>query len=103
LHGSGGPGGGGAQGNHTEVINLLLKNGGMVYEDDKLVNLLDSQLAQKRGLTNFSPIIADENWEIPESEVSLLRPHGAGAFGTVYQVGARWDGMGFWRVLSSTL
>lgn len=80
---------GAVQGNHAEVIQLLLKHGAMVYENEALLPLMESEIAQKRGLTNLAPLM-DENWEIYESEVSLLRPHGAGAFGTVYQ--ARWRG-----------
>mmetsp|Transcript_13433 Transcript_13433/g.18371 ORF Transcript_13433/g.18371 Transcript_13433/m.18371 type:complete len:492 (-) Transcript_13433:364-1839(-) len=83
---------GALQGKHSEVIQLLEKFGGKVFENDQLVPLAESELAgkdiQKRG--GLSSMLMDDNWEIFESEVSMLRPHGSGAFGTVYQ--ARWRG-----------
>jgi hypothetical protein len=54
-----------------QVIQLLLKHGAMVYENEALLPLMESEIAQKRGLTNLAPLM-DENWEIYESEVKRL-------------------------------
>mmetsp|Transcript_964 Transcript_964/g.1701 ORF Transcript_964/g.1701 Transcript_964/m.1701 type:complete len:493 (+) Transcript_964:198-1676(+) len=78
-------------GGHTQVIQLFMKNDGKVLEGEQLIPITESDNAAaamlKAGLQEH---LTSDHWDIYENEISMLKPHGSGAFGTVYM--ASWRG-----------
>jgi hypothetical protein len=64
-----------------------MKNDGKVLEGEQLIPITESDNAAasmlKAGLQEH---LTSDHWDIYENEISMLKPHGSGAFGTVYMV-----------------
>lgn len=78
------------RGEYREVVKLLVDNGGKIFEDGKLIDLTESELAGVIGIPPQKLLEFDSEWELDPGNLVIMDKLGEGEFGVVHE--ARWFG-----------